>query len=56
MLNAFVTRQAIVVTLMTAALDTKQFAGGTLRLAELNTSTEVYHCAVERSAQLFLHA
>ena len=52
--NALVTRQAIVVAFMKAALDTKEVAGGTFRPAESNASTEVYHSTVERFAQLFL--
>ena len=39
---------------MKAALDTKEVASGTFRPAESNASTEVYHCTVERFAQLFL--
>jgi hypothetical protein len=48
-----VTRQAIVVSLVKAALDTEQIAGGTPRPAELDTGTEFYHCIVERLTQLF---
>jgi hypothetical protein len=51
--NTLVTRQAIVVALMKAALDTKQIAGGTLRPAKLDASMEVHDCTVERSIQLF---
>jgi hypothetical protein len=51
--NALVTRQAIVVAFMNTALYAKQVTGAALRPAYLDAGLEVYYCAVKRSAQLF---
>jgi hypothetical protein len=52
-LDAIVTRQTIVVLFMESALYAKQVACGTLRLAEPDAGTKVYHRAVDCSAQFF---
>ena len=52
-MKTLMTRQAIVFAFMRTALYTKQVAGSTWRLADLDASPEIYHCAAERSAQLF---
>ena len=45
--NAIVTRQAVVVAFMKTTPYAKQETGVTLRLAELNAGSEIYHYAVE---------
>jgi hypothetical protein len=52
-MNALVTHQAIVVAFMKKALYAKRITAGALQPAELDASPEVYHCVVERPAQLF---
>jgi hypothetical protein len=52
-MGALVTRQAIVIAFMKTALYAKQVTGAALRPAELDAGPEVYHCVVERPAQLF---
>ena len=47
MVDAFVTRQAIVAAFMETTLYAKQATGVTFRLAELDAGPEIYHCAVE---------
>ena len=51
--NALVTRQAIVVAFVKTALYAKRITGGALQPAELDSGPEVNHCVVERPAQLF---
>ena len=51
--NALVTRQAIVVAFVKTALYAKQVTSATLRLAELNAGPEIDHCVVECSPQIF---
>ena len=51
--NALVTRQAIMVAFVETALYAKQVTGSALRPAELDAGPEVNHCVVERPAQLF---
>ena len=48
-MNAIVTCQAAVAAFMKPALYAKQVTFGTWRLAELDASPEIYHCAVKCS-------
>jgi hypothetical protein len=52
-IDALVTRQAIVVAFMKTALYTKQVTGSALQPAELDACQEVYYPAVECSAEIF---
>ena len=52
-MNAVVARQAIVVAFMKTALYAKQITVLTFRLAKLDAGPEIYHCAIECSAELF---
>ena len=45
--DAIVTRHAVVVTFMKTTLYAKQVTVVTLRLAELDAGPEIYHCVIE---------
>ena len=49
-MDAFVTRQAIMLAIIETALYANQIASGALRPAELDACPEVYYRAVERPA------
>jgi hypothetical protein len=51
--DAIVICQAIVDAVVKTTSNTKQVTLGTFRLAELDAGPEIYHCTVERPAQLF---